>query len=40
MHDDAVGRALALSAGANLVVSKPDGGWKLLECARSLLQAA
>jgi DNA-binding NarL/FixJ family response regulator len=26
MYDDAVGRALALSAGANLVVSKPSGG--------------
>jgi DNA-binding NarL/FixJ family response regulator len=40
MYDDTVGRALALSAGANLVVSKPDGGWKLVECVRSLLQAA
>jgi DNA-binding NarL/FixJ family response regulator len=40
MYDDAVGRALALSAGANLVVSKPSGGWKLVECVQSLLQAA
>jgi DNA-binding NarL/FixJ family response regulator len=40
MYDDAVGHALALSAGASRVVSKPDGGWKLLECVRSLLQAA
>jgi DNA-binding NarL/FixJ family response regulator len=40
MYDDAVGRALALSAGANLVVSKPDGGWKLVESVQSLLQAA
>ncbi len=40
MYDDTVGRALALSAGANLVVSKPEGGWKLVECVRSLLQAA
>jgi DNA-binding NarL/FixJ family response regulator len=40
MYDDAVGRALALSAGASLVVSKPDGGWKLIESVQSLLQAA
>jgi DNA-binding NarL/FixJ family response regulator len=40
MYDDAVGRALALSAGANLVVSKPSGGWKLIECVQSLLRAA
>jgi len=39
MYDDTVGRALAL-CGANIVVSKPDGGWKLIECVRSLLQAA
>jgi DNA-binding NarL/FixJ family response regulator len=40
MYDDTVGRALALCAGANIVVSKPEGGWKLIECVRSLLQAA
>ena len=40
MYDDTVARALALCAGANIVVSKPDGGWKLIECVRSLLQAA
>src|SRR5882724_1968577 len=40
MYDDSVGRALALSAGANMVLSKPDGGWKLIECVQSLLQAA
>jgi DNA-binding NarL/FixJ family response regulator len=40
MYDDAVGRASALSAGANLVVSKPSGGWKLIECVQSLLHAA
>ena len=40
MYDDAVGRALASSAGASLVVSKPSGGWKLIECVQSLLQAA
>jgi DNA-binding NarL/FixJ family response regulator len=40
MYDDAAGRTLALSAGASQVVSKPSGGWKLIECVRSLLQAA
>jgi DNA-binding NarL/FixJ family response regulator len=40
MYDDAVGRALALSAGANVVVSKPSGGWKLIECVQTLLRAA
>src|ERR1700730_15028443 len=40
MYDDAVGRALAVSAGASRVVSKPDGGWKLIEGVQSLLQAA
>jgi DNA-binding NarL/FixJ family response regulator len=40
MYDDTVGRTSALSAGASQVVSKPRGGWKLLECVRSLLQAA
>ena len=40
MYDDTAGRALALCAGANIVVSKPEGGWKLIECVRSLLQAA
>jgi DNA-binding NarL/FixJ family response regulator len=40
MYEDNLGRASALSAGANLVVSKPDGGWKLVESVQSLLQAA
>jgi DNA-binding NarL/FixJ family response regulator len=40
MYDDSVGRALALSAGANAVLSKADGGWKLVECVRNLLEAA
>ena len=40
MYEDVVSRASALSAGANLVVSKPDGGWKLIECVHSLLEAA
>jgi CheY-like chemotaxis protein len=40
MYEDVVDRALALSAGASRVLSKPDGGWKLIECVQSLLQAA
>jgi len=40
MYDDAVWRALALDVGANVVLGKPDGGWKLIECVRGLLQAA
>ena len=40
MYDDSVDRTSALSAGASQVVSKPSGGWKLVECVRSLLQAA
>ena len=40
MYGDSVGRALALSAGANVVLSKADGGWKLVECVRNLLEAA
>jgi DNA-binding NarL/FixJ family response regulator len=40
MYDDVVDHALALSAGASIVVSKPQGGWKLIECVQGLLQAA
>jgi DNA-binding NarL/FixJ family response regulator len=40
MYDDSVSRGLALSAGANVVISKADGGWKLVECVRNLLKAA
>jgi DNA-binding NarL/FixJ family response regulator len=40
MYDDVVGHALALSAGASIVISKPQGGWKLIECVQGLLQAA
>lgn len=40
MYDDPVGRALARSVGANAVLSKTDGGWKLVDCVRKLLEAA
>ncbi len=40
MYDDMTARSLALSAGVNVVLSKADGGWKLIECVRNLLDAA
>jgi DNA-binding NarL/FixJ family response regulator len=40
IYDDAGGHTVALDACANAVLSKPDGGWKLVDCVRSLLQAA
>ena len=40
LYGEAVGDAPASAAGIDAVLSKPDGGWKLLECVRGLLQAA
>ena len=40
IYDDAVARTAALYMGVNAVVSKPDGGWRLIECVHRLLQAA
>ena len=40
LYTDKVGTALASALGVDAVVSKPDGGWKLLECVRGLLQRA
>ena len=40
VYDDFLGRASALSAGVSLVISKPDGGWKLVDSIPNLLQAA
>ena len=37
MYKDTVGHALASAAGIDVVLSKPDGGWKLLECIQTLL---
>jgi two-component system, chemotaxis family, chemotaxis protein CheY len=38
MYKETVGNALASAVGIDAVFSKPDGGWKLLECVRTLLQ--
>jgi hypothetical protein len=35
MYEDVIGRAVALSTVVNLVGSKSDGGWKLIECVQS-----
>ena len=35
-----LGNALTSTSGIDAVLSKPDGGWKLVDCVRSLLQAA
>jgi CheY-like chemotaxis protein len=41
LYGAAVGDKAPISAaGIDAVLSKPDGGWKLLECVRDLLQAA
>jgi len=40
IYDDDVARTAALYMGVNAVVSKPDGGWRLIECVHRLLQAA
>jgi CheY-like chemotaxis protein len=40
LYGEAVGDAPASAAGIDVVLCKPDGGWKLLECVRGLLQAA
>ena len=40
LYSGILSQDLAKHTGANVVVSKPDGGWKLIECVQSLLQAA
>jgi two-component system, chemotaxis family, chemotaxis protein CheY len=40
MYKETVGNALASGVGIDAVFSKPDGGWKLVECVRTLLQRA
>jgi CheY-like chemotaxis protein len=40
LYRESIGDALASAVGIDAVLSKPDGGWKLLECVRGLLQAA
>lgn len=38
MYKETVGNALASAVGIDAVLSKPDGGWNLLECVQTLLQ--
>ena len=40
LYRENIGDALPSAVGVDAVLSKPDGGWKLLECVRGLLQAA
>jgi two-component system, chemotaxis family, chemotaxis protein CheY len=40
MYKETVGNALASAVGIDAVFSKPDGGWKLVECVRALLERA
>lgn len=40
LYRESIGDALASAVGIDAVLSKPEGGWKLLECVRTLLKAA
>ena len=40
LYREQLGDALASAVGIDAVLSTPDGGWKLLECVRTLLRAA
>lgn len=40
MYKETLGGALSSVAGIDAVFSKPDGGWKLVECVRTLLKGA
>ncbi|MHB8501574.1 MAG: response regulator [Candidatus Acidiferrales bacterium] len=40
MYEETVGNASASPVGIHAVLSKLDGGWKLLECVKTLLQSA
>jgi DNA-binding NarL/FixJ family response regulator len=40
LYKDRLGDALVSAVGIDAVLSKPDGGWKLIDCIRSLLQNA
>lgn len=40
MYKETLGGALSSVAGIDAIFSKPDGGWKLVECVRALLQGA
>ena len=38
MYKETLGNALSSVAGIDAIFSKSDGGWKLVECVRTLLQ--
>jgi DNA-binding NarL/FixJ family response regulator len=40
LYSDLLGSSPSSTIPVDAVLSKPDGGWKLVECVRSLLQAA
>jgi CheY-like chemotaxis protein len=40
LYKELLGNALTSTIGIDAVLSKPDGGWKLVDCVRGLLQAA
>jgi DNA-binding NarL/FixJ family response regulator len=40
LYKEILGRSVASAVGVDAVVSKPDGGWKMIECVRGLLQPA
>jgi DNA-binding NarL/FixJ family response regulator len=40
LYKELLGDTLISTIGIDAVLSKPDGGWKLVDCVRSLLQAA
>lgn len=40
MYKETLGNELSSVACIDAVFSKPDGGWKLVECVRTLLQSA
>jgi DNA-binding NarL/FixJ family response regulator len=40
IYDNCVDGSLASHVGIDAVLSKPEGGWKMIECVHSLLKAA
>lgn len=40
LYSELVSSSVSSMIGVDAVLSKPDGGWKLVDCVRSLLQAA
>jgi DNA-binding NarL/FixJ family response regulator len=40
LYKESLGSTLTSAIGIDAVLSKPDGGWKMIECVRKVLQAA